>query len=536
MHQHDAIVVGGGFCGVAALYELRRRGLDVRLLEAGTDVGGVWHWNTYPGARCDTEVFDYSFPFPEIDQEWEWKRRLAHGHELQAHIAYTVDRYDLREHIDFERRVTAATYDAEHHRWIVETGSGETYRTTAMVWATGVLSAQQMPDIPGIDAFAGVAVHTGAWPREGVGVAGKTVGVVGTGSSGVQIIPELAREAQRLVVFQRTANHVVPANNGAIDDAFKAQLRATAPERRAAARTTASGLWMQGNATKAHEVDDDERREIYERHWAMGGFGMLRAFSDLMTDEEAARTADAFVRDKIREAVADPAVAEKLMPGDHPFNTKRMGVGIDYYETYNRENVRLVDARTEAIDRVTERGILLDTGEEIPLDVIVFATGFDSFTGAMTRVDIRGRDDRTIRDTWALGARTYMGLSVHGFPNLFMIGGPGSPSIFANAPITAEHAGGWIGDLLVTARDEGIAEIEADLDAEEAWTDHLIDVAESTLYRKLRTSWYHGANTPGKRPVFMGYVGGVDVYHRKLADIAADGYRGFTLRHRSVRA
>jgi cyclohexanone monooxygenase len=535
MHQHDLIVVGGGFCGIAALYETDRRGLDVKLLEAGTDVGGVWHWNTYPGARCDTEIFDYSFPYPEVEQEWEWKRRLAHGDELQAHIAFTVDRYDLRRHIDFSARVSTATWDDGEHHWTVQTEDGRSYRATAILWATGILSAQQMPDIAGIDDFAGIAVHTGAWPSEGVAFAGRRVGVVGTGSSGVQLIPEVAREAEQLVVFQRTANHVVPANNGPIDPAYAAELRATAAERRDIARTTGSGLWMQGNDTKAHDVDEDERRAIYERHWAMGGFGMLRAFSDLMTDEDAAQTADAFVRDKIREAVHDPVVAEKLMPGDHPFNTKRMGVGIDYYETYNRANVRLADAATEAIDRVTRRGILLSTGEEVELDVIVFATGFDSFTGAMTRVDIRGRDGQTMRDAWALGARTYMGLSVHGFPNLFMTGGPGSPSIFANAPITAERAGGWIGDLLVKARDEGIVAIEAEQDAQEEWTTHLVDVAEGTLYRKLRTSWYHGANTPGKKPVFMGYVGGVNVYHDRLAEIEEAGYTGFALRQRSIR-
>jgi cation diffusion facilitator CzcD-associated flavoprotein CzcO len=528
--QHDAIIVGGGFSGVAALHVLRRRGLDVRLLEAGTDVGGVWHWNTYPGARCDTEVYDYSFAFPEIDQEWEWKRRLAHGDELQAHIAYTVDRYDLRQYIEFSARVVTATYEEDEHRWTLETESGQIYWSRATVWCTGVLSAQQMPNIAGIEDFHGVAVHTGAWPQDGVEVSGKTVGIVGTGSSGVQIIPEMAKAADRLVVFQRTANHVVPANNAPMDPEFVAELRATAAERRAIARTTGSGAWLQANPQRAFEVDDDERRAVYERHWAIGGFGMLRAFTDLMTDEDAAATADAFVREKIRESVDDPLTADKLMPGDHPFNTKRMGVGIDYYETFNREDVRLVDARTEAIDRVTRQGVLVSTGEEIPLDVIIFATGFDSFTGAMTRVDIRGRDDRSIREAWATGARTYMGLGVHGFPNLFMIGGPGGPSIFANAPITSEHAGGWIADLLVHAKDNGITEIEAEPDAEEAWTQHLIEVAEGTLYRKLRTSWYHGANTPGKKPVFMGYVGGVGVYHGKLADIEQAGYRGFSLR------
>jgi cation diffusion facilitator CzcD-associated flavoprotein CzcO len=536
MHRYDAIVVGGGFSGVAALHLLRGRGLDVQLLEAGQDVGGVWYWNTYPGARCDTEVFDYSFAFPEIDQEWSWSNRLAYGDELQAHIAFTADRYDLRRSITFGARVQRAVWEADEQCWTLTAADGRVFSATATVWCTGILTAQQMPDIPGLGEFAGVAVHTGDWPREGVAVEGRRVGVIGTGSSGVQIIPELAKVADELVVFQRTANHVVPAQNGPMDPADVAEQRAHAVARRDFARTTASGSWMQANDFNAFDVDEAERREVFERHWAMGGFGMLRSFKDLMTNEAAAGAADAFVRDKIRGVVEDPAVAEKLMPADHPFNTKRMGVGIDYYETYNQANVRLCDARTEPIARVTERGVLLGTGEEVALDVLVCATGFDSFTGGMTRVDIVGRDGATIRDTWADGALTYLGMGVHGFPNLFMIGGPGGPSIFANAPISSELAANWIGDLLVWAKAEDVGEIEAEADAEAEWTDHLIEVAEGTLYRLLRNSWYHGANTPGKKTMFMGYVGGLDKFVAALGACADEGYRGFALRPAGVRA
>jgi cyclohexanone monooxygenase len=530
----DAIIVGGGFSGVAALVMLRRAGLDARLLEAGDDVGGVWYWNRYPGARCDLEVFDYSFAFEEVEQEWSWSHRLALGGELQRHIAYCVDRYDLRRFVDCGQRVTRATYDEDAHGWTLETAAGATHTATAVVWATGVLSASQLPDIPGAADFAGLAVHTSDWPAEGIDLDGRTVGVIGTGSSGVQIIPELAEHAQRLVVFQRTANHVVPANNVVLDDAARAEMRRLAPERRAVARTSASGLSVGANDRRAYEVDDDERRATYERHWDLGGFNMLRAFSDLGVDEAAARTADAFVRDKIREVIDDPETAEKLMPADHPFNTKRMGVGVGYYEAFNRDDVRLCDARTEPIERITPDGVRLATGEDVPLDVLVFATGFDSFTGAMARVDIRGRAGATMREAWADGARTYLGLTVAGFPNLFMIGGPGGPSIFANAPITSEHAGGWIAALLRTMKAEGIDAVEALPEPQEAWTAHLIDAAEQTLYSRLRNSWYHGANTPGKPQVFMGYVGGVDRYNAKLAQVAADGYDGFALTRRGA--
>jgi len=529
-HVHDVVVVGGGFSGIAALHVLRQRGLDVLLVEAGEDVGGVWYWNTYPGVRCDVETYEYSFAFPEVEQEWEWSHRLATGEQLQAHIAYTTDRYGLREHIAFGARILAADYDEDLHRWTLTAEDGRTFVSRATVWATGVLSASQLPDIAGVDDFRGVALHTGEWPEGGIEVAGRRVGVVGTGSSGVQIIPTLAPEVDELVVFQRTANHVVPANNVPIDDEWRAELRATVTERRAASRASAAGLSLNASSVSALDVDDDERRAVYEEHWQAGGFSMLRAFSDVATDLRAAATADAFVRDKIREVIDDPAVAERLMPGGHPINTKRLGIGVGWYETFNRDNVRLCDARTEGIERITEDGVLLTTGEEIPLDVLVFATGFDSFTGALTRVDIRGRDGRILRDAWKDGARTYVGMGVAGFPNMFLVGGPGSPSIFANAPIASEHSAGWIGDLLVRIAADGVTEVEALPDAEEEWTQHLIEAAEKTLFRELRTTWYHGANVPGKKRLFMGYVGGVDRYNARLAEIAERGYEGFRLR------
>jgi len=525
----DVLVVGGGFSGVATLHALRRRGLDARLLEAGSDVGGVWFWNTYPGARCDAEVFDYSFAFPELEQEWDWSHRFAFGDELQGHIAYAVDRLDLRQHVVLGARVASAVFDEDAHRWTLTTDDDREFVAPHVVWATGALSASQLPAIPGVETFEGVAVHTGQWPEGGVDVAGRRVGVVGTGSSGVQIIPPMAEEAGELVVFQRTANHVVQAQNRPMDEAWRAELRATAAERRHLQRTTTAGLSIEISTQSALEVSDEERLAEYERRWELGGFNMLVAFNDLDTDERAAATADAFVRDKIRQAVEDPAVAEKLMPGDHPFGTKRVGVGHDYYETFNRENVRLCDARTEAIARVTPRGILLSTGEEVELDVLIFATGFDSFTGAMTRVDIRGRGGRSLADKWADGASTYLGLGVAGFPNLFMVNGPGSPSVFGNAPVTGEDIGGWIADLLMDAAAQGIVEVEAEQEPEDAWTEHLIEVADRRLLRKLTNTWYHGGNTPGKRPRFMAYSGGGNAYQQRLVEARDKGYQGFRL-------
>jgi cation diffusion facilitator CzcD-associated flavoprotein CzcO/catechol 2,3-dioxygenase-like lactoylglutathione lyase family enzyme len=526
MHS-EVLIVGGGFSGVAALHVLRQRGLDARLLEAGSGLGGVWFWNRYPGARCDAEVFDYSFAFPEIEDEWTWSHRFAYGDEIRAHIAYVVERFGLDRFVELDARVSAATYDESGRDWTLVCADGRRFNAPFTVWATGSLSATQLPDLQGIGDFAGQIVHTGAWPDDGVPVAERSVGVIGTGSSGVQIIPELARDAAQLVVFQRTANHVVPAHNRPLDEAWRAELRATVTERRAAARQSPIGLSLEPPSQGAFDVDDDERRREYERRWALGGFNMLVAFDDLDKDEKAAATADAFVREKIRAIVGDPDVAARLMPGDHPFGTKRVGVGEGYHETFNRANVRLVDARSEAIERVTPGGVRLSTGEEIALDLIVCATGFDSFSGALRRVDIRGRDGRALADRWADGPSTLLGLAVPGFPNLFLVNGPGSPSVFGNAPLTGEDIATWIADLLVEARTRRIVEIDARPDAAARWTDHLEEVAGRRLLHKVKSSWYHGGNTPGKPRRFMAYAGGAPTYNALLTEARDGGYPGF---------
>lgn len=525
----EVLIVGGGFSGVAALHVLRRRGIDAHLVEAGADVGGVWFWNRYPGARCDAEVSDYSLGFPELDQEWKWSHRFAYGPEIQAHIAYAVDRYGLRPHIDFGVRIASARFDEPEHSWTLDGDGGRRYRAPHVIWATGSLSSTQLPDIPGLADFSERVVHTADWPIEGLEVGGLRVGVIGTGSSGIQVVPELASAAGELVVFQRTANHVVPAHNRPMDDACRADLRAGATKRRAIARAAPSGLALEPPTQRALDVDDATRTAEFERRWAMGGFNLLVAFSDLDTDERAAATADAFVRDKIRAVVANPDVAERLMPADHPFGTKRVGVGEAYYETFNRPNVRLVDARTEAIDHATARGIVLSTGEEVALDVVVCATGFDSFTGALSRVDVRGRGGRTLTAQWAAGPQTAYGLAVPGFPNMWILNGPGSPSVFGNAPITAEDTTEWLADLLLEARTRGVVEIDAEPEAARAWTERLDEVAGRRLLHKLKSTWYHGGNTPGKARRFMAYAGGGNTYAERLADVRAAGYEGLAM-------
>jgi cation diffusion facilitator CzcD-associated flavoprotein CzcO/catechol 2,3-dioxygenase-like lactoylglutathione lyase family enzyme len=524
-----ALIVGGGFSGVAALRVLRERGIDARLVEAGDDLGGVWYWNRYPGARCDAEVADYSFGFPELDAEWEWSHRFAYGPEIRAHIAHAAERFGLTPHVELGTRIAAARFDAGDHSWVLTTADGRELRAAHVVWATGSLSSTQLPAIPGLDEYTGHIVHTAAWPDGGLDVSGLTVGVIGTGSSGVQVVPELARQAGRLVVFQRTANHVVPAHNRALGADDHAAQRAQAVERRAVARAAASGLALEPPTRRAVDVAADERAAEFERRWAMGGFNMLVAFSDLDTDERAAAMADAFVRAKIRELVADPQVAERLMPADHPFGTKRVGVGEGYYETFNRANVRLADARTEPIERGTPRGLLLGTGEEVALDVLVCATGFDSFTGALARIDVRGRDGIALADRWAEGPRTYVGLGVPGFPNMWILNGPGSPSVFGNAPITAQDTSAWLAGLLHEARARGVVEVEAQDAAAAAWTDHLDEVAGRRLLHKLKNTWYHGGNTPGKARRFMAYAGGGNAYDDKLGEVRDAGYEGFAL-------
>ncbi|WP_322795375.1 NAD(P)/FAD-dependent oxidoreductase, partial [Tepidiforma sp.] len=525
----DAIIVGAGFAGLYQLLRLRRAGFSARVIEAGDGVGGTWYWNRYPGARCDIESLQYQYGFdPDLAREWRWTERYATQPEILRYIEFVADRYDLKRDIQFSTRVTAAHYDDAANRWNVFTDRGDRYACRFLVMATGCLSVPKMPEYPGLESYQGESYHTGAWPHEGVDFTGKRVAVIGTGSSAIQSIPLIARQAEHLTVFQRTPNFSVPAQNTLIDEAANAAVAAEIQRLRAEARQTSAGiLGLPLNDTSALAVSEEERRAEYERRWQAGGFAIGGAFNDLVISLEANETAAEFVRSKIREIVKDPRTADLLCPREYPFGTKRLCVDIAYYETFNRPNVRLVSLKETPIVEITPQG-LRTTEEEFTFDAIVFATGFDAMTGALLRIDIRGRNGLELRKKWEHGPRSYLGIQVAGFPNMFTITGPGSPSVLSNMIVSIEQHVDWVTDCLEYLRERDIAAIEPSVQAEDAWVDHVNEVANLTLY-PMANSWYIGANVPGKPRVFMPYIGGVGVYAQKCAEVAANGYEGFIL-------
>ncbi len=526
--EYDAVVVGAGFAGLYTLHRLRQQGLSVRVFEAGSGVGGTWFHNRYPGARCDVESLDYQFSFDdELVHEWKWSERYPRQDELLAYLNHVADRFELRPDIQLNSRVTNAAFDEATNRWTVETDQGDQVSAAYVVMATGCLSAARVPAFEGLDSFQGEWHHTGAWPDEGVDFTGKRVAVIGTGSSGIQSIPVIAQQAGELLVFQRTANYSVPAFNRPLtEEAEKAGVEHFA-ERRKFTRESFLGLSVPGNDKSALEVSPEERQALYDERWQMGGLPMYGAFVDIMVDERANATAQEFFAAKIREKVTDPAVADKLIPKGYPFGGKRICVDAGYFETFNRDDVTLVDINEQPIQRVTPNGIL--AGEtEYPVDVIVFATGFDAMTGALAAIDIRGRAGRTLQEKWSEGPRTYLGIATAGFPNLFLITGPGSPSVFSNMVVSIEQHVDWIADAIARLRKDGLELMEADPAAKDAWVDHVNAVADSTLLPRAN-SWYMGANVPGKPRIFMPYLGGVGAYRQKCDEVAANDYDGFQL-------
>jgi cyclohexanone monooxygenase len=525
----DAVVVGAGFAGLYMLHRLRRLGMRTVVLEAGGGVGGTWYWNRYPGARCDVESMQYSYSFsPELQAEWRWSELFASQPEILRYAEHVADRFDLRRDIRLNTRVTAATYDADRARWRVETEQGAAIEARFVVMATGCLSAARTPDLAGLDAFRGATYHTGAWPHEGVDFSGQRVGVIGTGSSAIQSIPRIAEQAAHLTVFQRTPNFSIPSRNAPMTDGYEQSWKSDYTEKRARARRMRSGIVYPINEVSALAVSEAERRREYEARWAAGGTAFMAAFGDLILDQEANDTAAEFVREKIRSIVRDPAVAERLLPRDHPIGTKRICVDTDYYETYNRPNVTLVDLRADPIETIEAAGLRTRSGLH-PLDSLVFATGFDAMTGAVLRVDIVGRDGVRLRDEWRDGPRTYLGLAVAGFPNLFLITGPGSPSVLSNMIVSIEQHVDWIAGCLGRMQAAGAGTIEARADAQEDWVAHVNEVAHGTLYPRAN-SWYMGANIAGKPRVFMPYIGGVGAYRDICDAVAAEDYRGFDMR------
>jgi cation diffusion facilitator CzcD-associated flavoprotein CzcO len=528
----DAVVIGAGFSGLYALYKLRdEMGMRVRVYEAADGVGGTWYWNRYPGARCDSESHYYSYSFSEeLEQEWEWTSKYPEQPEILRYLNHVADRFDLRRDIQFETRVEGASFDEARNRWRVRSEGGEEVSAHFLISAVGCLSAANLPKFEGLESFEGEWYHTGLWPREPVDFTGKRVGLVGTGSTGIQATPVIAERADHLTVFQRTPNYSLPARNARLTPEEQAEVKANYRALRQQVRESRGGFPYAPTEKSGADYTPEEQQALCEELWKLGGFRFLwGSFNDIMTNQDTNDVVAEFVRKKIREVVEDPKVAEFLTPTDHPYGTKRPPIDTGYYEAYNRDNVTLVDVRSAPIEAVTPHGLRTADGMEYELDTIVFATGFDAITGALQKIDIRGTGGRSLSQKWEDGPRTYLGLQVAGFPNMFIITGPGSPSVLTNMPVAIEQHVDWIADCIEYMRGRGVDRIEAKPDAEERWVDHVNEVASATLYQTA-DSWYVGANIPGKKRVFMPYVGGMIEYRKHCDESARNGYDGFEMR------
>ena len=524
----DVVIVGAGFSGMYLLHKLREMQLSAIVVEAGADVGGTWYWNRYPGARVDVESLAYSYSFSEeLEQDYEWEERYPTQPEILRYAQHVADRFDLRRDIVFRTRVTAATWDDDDKRWLVRTEHADAVTARFLVMATGCLSASKMPEIPGIDTFKGATYHTAHWPHEGVDFTGKRVGLIGTGSSGVQSIPVIAEQAADLTVFQRTPAYSLPARNRRLRPDEVADMKAGYRAYRKAQRESGFGVPVTLPTKSALEVPEGERDEAFEVAWESGSLvNLLLAYTDLAVNQDANDTARQWIYRKIRSIVEDPQTAADLCP-EYPVGTKRPCLDTGYYEAYNRPNVHLVNLQRTPLVEVTEKGIRT-AGQEYEFDAIVYATGFDAMTGALTNVDIRGREGLSLKETWSAGPRTYLGIGSVGFPNLFMITGPGSPSVLSNMVVSIEQHVDWVTSAIAHLDRQGLRIIEPTPQAQDAWVDHVNLVAGQTLYPKAN-SWYMGANVPGKTRVFMPYAGGVGEYRKKCDDVAANGYEGFAL-------
>jgi cyclohexanone monooxygenase len=526
---YDVVVVGAGFAGMYMLHRLRGKGLSVRVYEQGGDVGGTWYWNRYPGARCDVESMQYSYSFSdELQREWDWSERYAPQHEILRYANHVADRFKLRPDIQLDTRVDRAAFDESANNWSVATSDGKTVIAKYVVLATGCLSNARMPDIKGLGDFKGKVYHTGHWPHEPVDFTGQRVAVIGTGSSGIQSVPVIAGQASHLTVFQRTANFSIPARNAALTSEEREAVRAKYPEIRRFAREEArNGIYTEMPDKGALDDGDNERRAKYESRWNYGGLTFMAAYNNLALDKVANDTAADFVREKIAEIVRDPQTARLLQPNNHPIGSKRICVDTDYFATFNRENVTLVDIRSNPIEQILPNAVRTRE-KDYEVDALVLATGFDAMTGSVAKIDIRGRQGQTFNQKWAEGPKTYLGLMSAGFPNLFIITGPGSPSVLSNMMVSIEQHVDWITDCIGYMRDRGFEAMEAKREAEDNWVAHVNEVAHTTLYPQA-DSWYMGANIPGKPQIFMPYIGGVGVYRQICNDVAAKGYEGFAM-------
>ena len=525
VERFDAIIIGAGVTGLYSLYRMRKLGFSVRAFEEGGGVGGTWYWNRYPGCRFDSESYSYGYSFSEeLLQEWDWKEHYSGQPENERYLNYVADKFDLRRDIRLNSRVESAVYDEDEGCWEVRLEDGHRARGQFLITSVGILSSGYIPDFEGIDSFKGKWCHTGRWPREGMDLAGKRVGVIGTGASGVQLIPEIAKEVSHLTVFQRTANFCAPLRNSPIDDEEQRQIKASYPEIFKKCMETPGSFVHKFDPRSAMEVSPEERLEQYERLWAEPGFKKwLANFHDVMVPGEANEDYAEFVRNKIRERVNDPVVAEMLVPKDHMFGSKRLPCESGYYEVYNRDNVLLVDVREAPIERITPNGVMTRDAE-YELDVIIFATGFDAVTGSLIKLDIRGEGGQTLKDKFAGGPRTYMGISSAGFPNLFTI----NAASVGNFVRAAEPLVDWVSEAMCYVRDNEFTRISATLEAEDAWVDH-VNEAGAKILRTQANSWFVGANIPGKARVLLTSPDPAPVMRAKRAEVAANGYEGFLL-------
>jgi cyclohexanone monooxygenase len=522
----DVVIVGAGFAGLYAVHRLRGLGLRVRAYERGGGVGGVWYWNRYPGCRCDVESILYSYSFSEeLQQEWSWSQRYASQPEILAYLEHVADRFDLRRDIQLETTVTGMAFDEEAARWTVELDTATTVTATFVVMASGILANGIVPAIACLDDFAGEVLHTGSWPAEGVELAGKRVGIVGTGSSSIQSTPLIAEQAEHLYVFQRTPQFAIPAWNRPIPPEEMEEIKAGYPELRRRAWETVGGVPNEAAPHEATSVGPEEREPWLRKTWARGGYGMTATYPNLLFDDETNAIVGEWVKDRLRERIEDPELAEKLMP-TYPFAAKRLCVDTGYFETYNRDNVTLVDLKEAGIEAVVEQGVRRTDGSVVELDVLIFATGFDAVTGALMRVNPAGRRGLRMRDKWGESVHAYLGVMVAGFPNLFLVNGPGSPSLLYNMVPAIEHHVDWIADAITFVREHDQRTIEPDPEAERAWSELVAEVAAETVFPKVE-SWYMGTNVPGKVRTFLAWAGGGPRYFARVEEIVENGYEGF---------
>lgn len=529
----DALVIGAGFSGLYQLHLLRDQlGLNTTVVETGADLGGTWYWNRYPGARCDSESHSYCYLFSEeLYKEWEWSERYPQPDEIRAYLNFVAKKLDLRKDILFNTKVVSAKYEAESAKWVVTTESREIFETKYLITAIGCISSANIPNIPGLDRFKGEWYHTGQWPHDGVDFRGKRVAQIGTGSTGIQAAPVIAETAKMLTVFQRTANYSVPARNGPLNAEFKAYVKKNYAELKEIIQSTPNGHPFRISSTKVFDVSEEDRQSIYEAAWEKGGLQFRASFQDLVVNKQANDTAANFLKQKIRDTVKDQETANSLAEIDHPYAAKRPPIDTHYFETFNQQHVSLVDLRKDPIVEITESGIKTESGEK-QFDVIVFATGFDAITGKFFQIDIQGAEGKTLKQAWAEGPKTYLGLQTPGFPNLFTITGPGSPSVLCNMPVPIEQHAEWIRDCIAYMEKHEFISCDTDVESAEKWVAHVNEAAAATLLPTAKHSWYLGANVPGKPRVFMPYAGGMVRYRAICQDVVDKGYQGFVMKKR----